>query len=384
MTLSTVGSTFTNLLGVYTGASVSNLTLLASNNGNNRDGGAAQVTFTVTAGTQYQIAVDGYNGQFGTIALSLKFSLDRKIPTVSISSPASGAKVTNSTVVVQGKATDNVALGLVEFRLENSAGTNDYQAATGTTTWTATVTNLIPGPNTIRIRATDTSGNVSATITRAVTFIVVSPLTLTWTGSGTVAPNLNGQLLAVGALFKLTAKPNAGNIFAGWTGDIASDASALSFTMRSNLVLQANFIPNPFTPVAGIYQGLFYDTNGPSHQSSGFFNATVTSAGTYSAKIILAGTGYSLSGHFSATGSSSNSLAPAGGARITVQLQLDLGGSGLSGQFSSSNWTAQLNSFRAMSTPPAGKYTLLLPGGDDDPVRRAESARRDSKSNFGI
>ncbi len=368
VTISTAGSSFVTLLGVYTGSSVSNLTAVAANNGNNR-GGPAQVTFNVTPGTQYQIAVDGYSGQSGTIALSSKFTLDTKPPIVTITAPAAGAKVTNSTVVVQGKASDNVAVALVQFRLENGAGTNDYQAATGTNTWTATVTNLIPGPNTIRVRALDTSGNVSAAATRVVAFVVVSPLTLTVSGGGTVTPNLNGQLLAVGASFTITAKPSIGNIFTGWTGDFTTNVAVLKFTMQSNLMLQANFIPNPFIPVAGVYQGLFYDTNGAAHQSSGFLKATVTSAGSYTTKILLAGASYSLSGRFSATGASSNAIAPKGLPIIAVQLQLDLGGGGLSGQLSSGTWTAELNAFRAMSSPPAGRYTLVLPGGEGEPTQ---------------
>jgi len=368
VTISTSGSTFTTLLGVYTGSSVSNLTTIASKNGKNVDSGTAQVTFNVTPGTQYQIAVDGYSGLSGKIALNLKFSLDTKAPTVSITSPASGAKLTNSTVIVQGKASDSVAVALVEYRLENAAGTNDYQAATGTNTWSATITDLIPGPNTIRVRATDTSGN-PATATRPITFIIVSPLTLTVSGSGTVTPNLNGQLLAVGSTYTVTAKPNTGNTFTGWTGDLTANAAKLPFTMQSNLVLHANFIPNPFIPVAGVYQGLFYDTNGANHQSSGFLNAKVTSTGRYSAKILLAGVSYSLSGQFSATGASSNSIALTGLPGVAVQLQLDLGGAGLGGQLSNGTWTAELNAFRAVSNPTAGKYTLRLPGGDGDPTK---------------
>ena len=106
--------------------------------------------------------------------------------------------------------------------------------------------------------------------------------------------------ISPGMLATLSASADPGSTFAGWTGDIASDASALSFTMRSNLVLQANFIPNPFAPVAGIYQGLFYDTNEVAHQSSGFFNGKLTSAGKLSAKLVIAGLKASLSGQFSA------------------------------------------------------------------------------------
>src|ERR1017187_2061332 len=67
VTLKTTNSSFTTLLGVYTGSSVTNLSQVAADNGNGRSGGGAQVTFNVAAATQYQIAVDGYNGQSGTI-----------------------------------------------------------------------------------------------------------------------------------------------------------------------------------------------------------------------------------------------------------------------------------------------------------------------------
>lgn len=366
VTIATAGSSFTTLVGVYTGSPLTNLTTVAANNGNSR-GGAAQVTFNVTPGTKYKIAVDGFNGQSGTVALSLKFALDTKVPIVSITSPLSGAKLTNSTVVVQGKASDNLAVQQVQYRLENAAGTNDYQTAIGTNAWTATVTDLIPGPNIIRVRAIDTSGNISVSAVRSVTFVVVSQLTLQVNGNGTVTPNLNGQLLPIGALFTLRAKPASGSIFAGWSGDLVTNATLLKFTMQTNLLLQANFIPNPFIPVAGIYQGLFFDTNGVTHQSSGFVNVTVTSAGSYTARIILAGVSYALSGKFSATGASSASIAPRGLPRVAVQLQLDLTGSnGLMGQFSNGQWTADLNAFRAMSNPPIGNYTMLLPGRDGD------------------
>ncbi|PWU12673.1 MAG: hypothetical protein C5B50_21010 [Verrucomicrobia bacterium] len=364
-TISTSGSTFTNLLGVFIGTSVSNLISVASRNGNNQDG-TAQVSFKVAGGTQYQIAVDGVNGQTGTIDLNIKFVPDTTRPAVSIITPASGAKLTNSTVTVTGKATDNIAVAFVQYRLENASGTNDYQNADGTNSWSASVSGLVPGMNTIRVRAIDTSGNVSATATRTVNFIVVSLLTITPNGGGTVSPSLSGKLLAVGAVFTVTAKPSPGNIFAGWSGDLTTNSAKLVFTMQTNMHLEADFIPNPFPPVAGLYHGLFYDTNGVAHQSSGFVNLTVTPLGSYSGKILLAGSTYPVSGQFSAFGALTKSVATHSGP-LALQLQLDLNGNSLTGQLSQGAWTAQLNAFRAMSNPPTGNYTLVLPGGDGDP-----------------
>jgi hypothetical protein len=153
------GSSFQTLLAVYTGSELTNLTSVASNDGNNGRDNSTHVSFKASQGLTYAIAVDGYNGASGNIVLNFNFTADTTVPKVAITSPASGAKLTNSTVVVRGTATDNIAVGAVEYRLENSAGTNAYQAASGTNSWTATVTDLIPGMNTIRVRAFDTSSN---------------------------------------------------------------------------------------------------------------------------------------------------------------------------------------------------------------------------------
>jgi hypothetical protein len=68
VTIDTAGSKFDTLLAVYTGASVSALAAVASNDDS---GGtvASKVSFAATAGRQYQIAVDGYGGATGSIAL---------------------------------------------------------------------------------------------------------------------------------------------------------------------------------------------------------------------------------------------------------------------------------------------------------------------------
>ncbi len=71
VTISTAGSTFDTLLGVYTGSSVSALTLVAANDDAN-GGQTSSVTFSAVAGVTYQIAVDGYDGAVGDITLGLR------------------------------------------------------------------------------------------------------------------------------------------------------------------------------------------------------------------------------------------------------------------------------------------------------------------------
>ena len=69
--LSTGGSSFNTLLGVYTGSSVSSLTRIASDNNSLGGTNRSHVTFPATAGTTYYFAVDGYNGASSRITLTL-------------------------------------------------------------------------------------------------------------------------------------------------------------------------------------------------------------------------------------------------------------------------------------------------------------------------
>ncbi len=68
--ITTAGSTFDTLLGVYTGGTVSALAAVASND----DDGAAttsRVTFNAVSGTLYRIAIDGKNGAAGSIEIAI-------------------------------------------------------------------------------------------------------------------------------------------------------------------------------------------------------------------------------------------------------------------------------------------------------------------------
>jgi uncharacterized repeat protein (TIGR02543 family) len=240
--IATTGSSFDTLLGVFTGDSITNLTVVTNSDGYNRSTGWAYLTFNVSQGTQYQIALAGYNGASGTANFMFSFTRDTTPPTVAIKFPTNGADVTTSTVVVTGTAHDNVAVASVYYQLENAHGSNAWQLATGTDTWSATVTNLIPGPNTIRVEAYDTSTNVSTVASCVVNYIIAVPLTLTFIGEGTVSGATNGQLLHIGYPYKLTAHPVSGFAFAGWTGDLATNTATLSFTVTSNLSLTATFV----------------------------------------------------------------------------------------------------------------------------------------------
>jgi hypothetical protein len=71
ISLNTVGSNFDTMLGVFTGSSVSGLSTIASNDDASYYTLTSALTFNAVAGTTYHIAVDGYNGASGNIALNL-------------------------------------------------------------------------------------------------------------------------------------------------------------------------------------------------------------------------------------------------------------------------------------------------------------------------
>jgi hypothetical protein len=70
-TVTTRRSDFDTLLAVYTGDTVSSLSLVASNDNISSVIHQSAVSFDASAGTAYQIAVDGYDGAIGTVVLNL-------------------------------------------------------------------------------------------------------------------------------------------------------------------------------------------------------------------------------------------------------------------------------------------------------------------------
>jgi hypothetical protein len=74
VTIDTKGSSFDTVLAVYTGTNLSSLVLVASDDdqGGSR---ASQVQFNAVAGTEYDIAIDGFGGNSGDISLNWKLEV---------------------------------------------------------------------------------------------------------------------------------------------------------------------------------------------------------------------------------------------------------------------------------------------------------------------
>jgi len=113
VTINTTGSGFDTLLGVYTGAAVSGLTAVASNDDNPAGGLQSLVSFSAVAGTTYRIAVDGYSGVKGAVTLTWAFPA-APLPTGvsgTVTETGSGAPVAGAWVAVLRAADFSVAGG---------------------------------------------------------------------------------------------------------------------------------------------------------------------------------------------------------------------------------------------------------------------------------
>lgn len=198
--------------------------------------------------------------------------------------------------------------------------------------------------------------------------IGATPLVVKANGLGIITPNLDGKNLEVGATYNMRATAAAGQVFDGWSGGTNAESALLTFKMRRNLILQANFVRNPLDDVKGSYNGLFYDsTNGVRHENSGFVNFKVTKKGLVLGKLI-SGKSYRFKGSFNNSGHAEILVARGSGkSSLILNLQLDLanGTDQVRGTVSADGWVAGLLGDRAHAGPSVSKdaqFTMVIPG----------------------
>ena len=96
-------------------------------------------------------------------------STDTTGPTITITSPATGAVRANGALVtVSGTATDTGGGRVAAVEVSMDSG-DTWHPATGTSTWTYSAIQHGVGAQNIRVRAVDDSANIGATVTRSVT-----------------------------------------------------------------------------------------------------------------------------------------------------------------------------------------------------------------------
>lgn len=193
-------------------------------------------TFTPDVEDVYVVQFQGWDNSGRTTIRRLTLYADDTPPTLAITNPVPGQVSSNGIFTVSGTASDNLGLSNVWIQLNGGAWTN----ATGTSRWSSQLA-LTQGTNVIRAYATDLAGNVSPTNEVDLLYVPSATLTVQINGGGTVTPNLNGVLLAIGNTYSMTAQAGAGSAFVNWTGDTNTTSATLTFVMQSNLTFIANF-----------------------------------------------------------------------------------------------------------------------------------------------
>jgi cyclophilin family peptidyl-prolyl cis-trans isomerase len=301
---------------------------------------------------------------------------DTAAPTVAIGTPLANAIANGSDVTVTGTAADGVGVASVDVILNHSA----VFTAAGGTSWSVTLTNVPPGSNTITVVASDAAHNQSKPAFRNFFQRTTKALDLTIVGQGTVTGATNTQVLDLGRIYTVTAKPAAGYIFKEWEGvfddrSLTGDTTlpTLPFYFRTNTALRAVFVPNPFIPTKGTYNGLFAETNTVHHDRAGYLALILTDRGTYSGKLTLEGKPIAIKGQFNAEGAvPTQRIIRNGSNDLILKMYLDStnGTCQLTGTVSqlSGSWVSRLVADQArfnIATNPAtqaGTYTFMIPG----------------------
>jgi hypothetical protein len=193
-------------------------------------------------------------------------------------------------------------------------------------------------------------------------------------GLGTIGPDLTSKELAVGSADTLTATPAKGWVFDKWTTSgladgLVTNSPVLKFTVSANAIITANFIPNPFGPLQGVYNGLFYDANSAAANSAGFFTLTLNSSGAFSGRLLIGPGAYSFSSQLYGSGAQTVQ-AVSGKQSVAVNLQLEMTGATgqLRGDVNGGTWDSPLTASLAPvwtaknPSPLAGDYTMVIPG----------------------
>lgn len=197
-------------------------------------------------------------------------------PTNNIASPTAGQLWSNQVFTVRGTASDNVVVTNVLYQL-NAGQWFPALTTNGWTNWQATLT-LQPSNNVVQAYAVDSSGNLSATDSVSLTYIVSDALRVQMIGQGTISPNYSNAVLQIGKSYSMTATPSPGFAFTNWVvstnwnGGTISNNATLGFVMQSNLTILATFADtvNPTNTITSPTSG--------QRWSNAVFTATGTSA----------------------------------------------------------------------------------------------------------
>jgi hypothetical protein len=213
-------------------------------------------------------------------------------------------------------------------------------------------------------------------ISRSGTNLAMASITVN--GAGRVSPVVKSSQLALGKTYTLTAVASNGWNFAGWglsgSDVISSNGAVLKFKLEGDTEVVANFVEQPFFPLQGLYNGLFYPTNQFDPANSGFITLALSRSGAYSGRLAMGPQTYRFSHKFPTNGVDQVIAKDGKRSPLTVNLHLDMTGktNAITGDVPAASdaqlWADLSPVWTAKDTSPfAMKYTGSLPWVSDVP-----------------
>jgi hypothetical protein len=304
--------------------------------------------------------VDSNNFNHGFIA----------VPTSSIKAPAVGSL--RVTITPTGAVASGAQWQVDGGALQNSG---------------ATVTNLTNGLHAVSFGPAagwTPPANQSVTITNGITNLtgLYTPsavssdgLILLTNGQGGIQHASWPAALVTGNKYTVKAVPAAGYLFESWVGGITppyaivSTSASFTFTMQAGMLLEANFVTDPFLTALGSYRGLFAPANANRAQTnSGSFDCVLTKSGAFSGNLRIGAQAIPLSGRFGPDGNAAVISRRRNQPALTTSLQLDAVHQAVTGTVTDGNFVSALLGYQAVfnarnkATNYAGRYTLIISG----------------------
>ena len=271
--VSTAGSTFDTLLGVYTGSSVSGLTTLAGNDDATEHVGTSKACFSAAAGTPYHVAVDGVEAASalgfaqGSFTLSWGQYTDPHPCAVLPPSITGTPQVSRPLTASQGTWA-GPSLGFAyQWFVCGDVNCSEIPGATASTyTPVAGDQGKLLYVQVTAQDPADGFNNVPSTSALTAPVLAAPPppppppnFTLTVTeagsGAGTVTSSPAGiacgsvcaQSYPSGTVVTLLASASSGSKFVGWSGSVCSGTGTCVVTMSAATAVTATFtrLPKP-------------------------------------------------------------------------------------------------------------------------------------------
>ena len=251
VTIDTCFPGFDTLLAVYTGSAVNSLTPVASNDNAPADGdfecgegGGSEVAFNAVAATTYRIAVDGAGGAEGNFELDLQaVGTPRHLLTVTKSGSGDGTVSSTPAGIDCGSSCEH----------EFDQGTTVTLTATSdsNSTFTGWSGGGCSGSGTCQVQLSS-DRSVTANFTENAPDQRSLSVSKAGSGSGTVGSTPAGIACGLscsaafveGAVVTLTATPDSGSVFAGWSG-ACSGSAGCQVTMSQVRTVTATFNAKP-------------------------------------------------------------------------------------------------------------------------------------------